>query len=451
MFVGRDNELRYLEDLYSQSNQLTCSVLGLRGVGKSRLISEFCRDKRSLIIEFIEGSRVELLSLLKMYIEDFLGNEVPPCETLVEYFRKIADLCRRERTVVVLDEFPYLLDTIPESSSIVQWFIDTALKGTDTMVIICGSQPSVIEKETNDPSRPLYGRADNRLTVRPLKITDTIAFHERMSDLDQIRTYLTVGGIPRQQRKFDGGDYRSVVVKRYISDSRDMEELGPSFVRELMKNAELPISILSMMASGSVRLNEIADRLGVDRSNCSKVMKNMEEAGIIGRVNPMFDSPKRPVYAIENHIPAFHYLIVNKVRPLMTSQRKDLSDLDHRIDTYMGQRFEFLCRDYVLSHYSVKEIGKWWGRVDGEDVDIDIAATVTVEGIERDLFCECKFTKRPMGFGTLNVLRDRVGHVKGARNVMYMLMSANGFEDDLTEYAEEEGVILVDGRTILRG
>ena len=95
--------------------------------------------------------------------------------------------------------------------------------------------------------------------------------------------------------------------------------------------------------------------------------------------------------------------------------------------------------------------------MDGEDVDIDIAATVTVEGIERDLFCECKFTKRPMGFGTLNVLRDRVGHVKGARNVkgartvMYMLMSANGFEGDLTEYAEEEGVILVDGRTILRG
>ena len=34
---------------------------------------------------------------------------------------------------------------------------------------------------------------------------------------------------------------------------------------------------------------------------------------------------------------------------------------------------------------------------------------------------------------------------------MYMLMSANGFEGDLTEYAEEEGVILVDGRTILRG
>lgn len=64
-------------------------------------------------------------------------------------------------------------------------------------------------------------------------------------------------------------------------------------------------------------------------------------------------------------------------------------------------------------------------------------------------FCECKFTKKPIGFGTLIILKNMTNEFKDAMNIRYMLFSVSGFEDDLKEYAEELGITLVDAKNIL--
>jgi hypothetical protein len=104
-------------------------------------------------------------------------------------------------------------------------------------------------------------------------------------------------------------------------------------------------------------------------------------------------------------------------------------------------------------------VGSWWGAVpvrddyghtvkDGngkvstEDVDIDVTATIK-EGQNRiDLFGECKFTSKKVGFGALNTLEERVGYLKGRYNARLALFFMSGFDDELMEYAESNGVLL---------
>ena len=82
------------------------------------------------------------------------------------------------------------------------------------------------------------------------------------------------------------------------------------------------------------------------------------------------------------------------------------------------------------------------GKVSTEDVDIDVVATIRKGQNRIDLFGECKFTSKKVGFGVLNTLEERVGYLKGRYNSRLVLFSMSGFDDELMEYAESSGIPL---------
>ncbi len=445
MIAGRETELSYLEGLYSKSGLQTCSVLGRRGVGKSTIIEEFCDGKRHIYLQFVEYSRMDNVMILNLVLSRFLEKEVPQYQTLTEYFELISELCEKDKTILVLDEFPYLLKWMPEASSVVQRFLDRSVKHTDTMVIICGSVATVMKNETENMSRPLYGRFKSRLLVKPLDIRMCTAFHERMPLADQASVFLTVGGIPRYQEKMDRDSYEECILSNYVLDTADMKEAGPEFIRNEIEDAKMHVAAVSCIANGSVRQKDIAEKLGIDSSYCKKILDELEEVDIIRRLNPMFNAPKKPAYYIEDSIVAFHFSVITRTAPLTVGSKiKAFDMIKHFVDTYLGLRFELLCRDFLLGNYAVKDIGKWWGKVDSQYTDIDIVAKIMDEnGLVRNVFCECKYSVNPMGFGVLNTLQRRVGELR-VDNPVYALFSSSGFEGDLGEYAVENGILLFD-------
>lgn len=54
-----------------------------------------------------------------------------------------------------------------------------------------------------------------------------------------------------------------------------------------------------------------------------------------------------------------------------------------------------------------------------------------------------------MGFSAYNTLVSRSKSAKFTENIIFMLFSASGFEEELCEFAEDSGVILVDGKTLM--
>ena len=111
-------------------------------------------------------------------------------------------------------------------------------------------------------------------------------------------------------------------------------------------------------------------------------------------------------------------------------------------------------------------MGSWWGPIailddygsiiknaDGkpktEDVDIDVAAIIRMGQEKIILFGECKFTNKVLGFTTLNTLRERIDTMRGDYNERLALFSQSGFDDDLAEYAEDNGIMLFDLDTLV--
>lgn len=67
----------------------------------------------------------------------------------------------------------------------------------------------------------------------------------------------------------------------------------------------------------------------------------------------------------------------------------------------------------------------------------------------RTILGECKFRRNPMGFSAYNTLVSRSKSAKFTENIIFILFSASGFEEELCEFAEDSGVILVDGKTLM--
>ena len=145
---------------------------------------------------------------------------------------------------------------------------------------------------------------------------------------------------------------------------------------------------------------------------------------------------------------AFHYEVISRHQTLVNnpviSPDVKLDVIRSRIDTFMGRRFELLCRDYILDSYVVGDIGTWWGRTDGTDTDIDIVATV----YDRDrrvsnLMVECKFSRKAMNCKVLDDLEAKTENTSSIPNLRYMIVAVSGFDTELEDAMEDGRVILV--------
>ena len=73
MFVGREAELAKLESLYGQRSFQMAVVYGRRRVGKTTLINEFCRGKRTLSFTALEQSDADNLADFNRAIASFFN------------------------------------------------------------------------------------------------------------------------------------------------------------------------------------------------------------------------------------------------------------------------------------------------------------------------------------------------------------------------------------------
>ena len=151
MFIGREKELRFLQDKYDEKKGQLIVLYGRRRVGKTETLREFCRDKPHLFFFCTQTTdRVQLAR----FSSQILREDIPAKQYLSEFadwekaFRAILDLPYGEKKkLIVIDEFPYMCKGNKSIPSILQNLWDMELKDGNVMIVLCGSAMSFVEKE----------------------------------------------------------------------------------------------------------------------------------------------------------------------------------------------------------------------------------------------------------------------------------------------------------------
>lgn len=444
-FVGRKNELSRLESIWCRDGRKAVVVYGRRKIGKTELLKRFCSDKRSIYIECVMGSVQDNIHVIHQATSILDSNASSEPMFLKDALDRILGCCMEQKTIVVFDELPYLLESGEHVGSSLQHFVDSLVRDTDSMIVICGSAMSVMSRETTDYTRPLYGRFTERMMIPPLSFKECRGFHPGMSNMDLLKLYLTIGGIPQFHRDSGTDTYKEYVVRHFLSLDADMRDEGEALVTAELAPAGRYMAVINAISDGSTSLKEIADKTKINRTTCIRCIEGLESIGIVGKVHPMMGAPKRPIYRILDPTTAFCQSIVRESKAYMLRDPSMIYDeLESRMSTHLGMRFEDFCHGYALDRWNCLDCGKWWGAGPSKVIhEVDLVAIVKDGGSSYGLFGTCKFRNRQMA---MSAYRDLINDVKLIDTDLirrYVLFSSSGFNDELREIAEENGIFLV--------
>ncbi|MDO5861468.1 MAG: ATP-binding protein [Thermoplasmata archaeon] len=447
MFVGRETELNALEELYAKNGYTTMVVYGRRRVGKTALLKEFANGKRCVFFTAVQRNmKANIARFLAAIPAEHRPMTVNPgFEDLLGAVGRMAD---GGRTVLIIDEFPYLAQTDPSITSRFQAYIGDELEAKDIMIIVCGSSMAAMLNGVLSSKSPLFGRRTSQLKVEPMDYAQSALLLDGFDNDQKFRIYSMVGGIPMYLRMFDSSKSLDENVTELFLRPQGYMRQEPSMLLQMeMRDPAVYSDILSALANGRGRLSEIATYADVESSTASIKLSELMFLGLVDKVTPFGEKPgKKTRYVLGDNLLRFHYAFIDDTDVPYTEEEVQtfLRYIDGGIRTYLGRTFEGVCRRYCRRRRGCLKVGTWWGTGPGSKVteEIDIVGSEMPDGSGWLLFAECKYRTRPMGTDELETLVRRSSYVD-CKERRYALFSASGFEDELRERAEDEGVTLV--------
>src|SRR5665647_3164278 len=205
MFIGREKELKNLNNLYDTDKFQFPVIYGRRRVGKTALINEFVKDKDTIYFTGIETNAKQNLEYFSKSIFNYTtgSNVAPVFSSFQEALEYVFKLAEKKRIVLVIDEYPYVAKSYKAIASMLQVLIDKQKDTSKLFLILCGSSMSFMEEQVLGYKSPLYGRRTSQFKILPFEFFESRKYFKNFSDLDIATIYGIVGGTPQYLLQMD--------------------------------------------------------------------------------------------------------------------------------------------------------------------------------------------------------------------------------------------------------
>ena len=441
MFVGREHELQALERLFDRGKFQMAVVYGRRRVGKTALLDEFSRDKRTLFFTAQQKSNAINLQSFSRTVYRFFGlpESAGAFATWGDGLRFIAERARGgEPFVFVFDEFPYAAQAEPSLSSTFQIAVDHDFKGTNVCMVLCGSNEGFMEGKVLGRKSPLYGRRNAQIKLKPFDYYDAARMMPACAPARRVELYALFGGTPYYLEQIDAGEPLDENVRRLFFDISGVLYAEPQMLlRQELREPALYSSVLDAVAAGATTPKAVAERSGVDEGSVGKYLATLVGLGIVEKAVPFGDGPRsrKGIYRIQDPYFAFWYRFVS---PHIGAIEAGAGEAVARmasgpsLATYVGRQFETVCRQWLMREnrrgrlpFLASEFGAWWGTdpTVREQADIDVIAADPLS--KAAVFGECKWRERFDETAAMDALERRAGLIRGYDRRSYVLFTKN--------------------------
>jgi len=459
MFVGRKEELKFLQDKYASDKAEFVVLYGRRRIGKTALVQEFIQGKPHIFYSAVEITDSVQLMKVTNIVQQFFKQEIYS-EKFSDWeavFRFISDhQDAREKLVLVFDEFPYMAEGNKSISSILQKHWDHVFSKQNLMIIICGSSMRFIESEVLSEKNPLYGRTTGILKMGELDFESARGLMGEGGLVEHLNYYSVFSGVPYYLSMIDprgtfAGNLRKNILNKNSVLFSEVEFLLKQELREVGQyNA-----VIESVAIGDTRLNDICQKTGIEKNKLPFYINNLIDLGIIKKEFPATIKLKEQaktrsgLYKIDNGFFRFYYAYVYPYMSELLDGGADIILEDvimERLPGFVASTFEKIAIDKVreLAREGVLPIrpirtGRWWDK----DTEIDIVA---YDHQDNYLFGECKWRNEKTGGKILEQLRGKALKIGNpVRDSTFILFAKAGFTDELIKQAaSDKGLILVD-------
>jgi len=446
MFIGRESELRKLNELYHTDRFQFPVIYGRRRVGKTALINEFIKDKEAIFFTGIESNErqnlVNLSNTILGFTDTLLQDTVfPSFQSALEHVFKLS---MDKRIVFVIDEYPYIAKSSESFASILQALIDNNKDNSKLYLILCGSSMSFMENQVMAYKSPLYGRRTAQFKILPFGFFESRKYFRGFNDFDMAFIYGMVGGTPQYLLQIDDDvSLEENVKKCFLDASSSLFEEPGNLLKQEVREPGIYNAIIHAIATGSNKLSEISSKTNEVTSVCAAYISNLISLGVIKKEMPYNENTTRKtIYRINDNLFRFWYRFIPDNIAAINRQLADsvYKKIAPMFNEYMGAVFEDICMQYLWIlrqegkvDVEFMEIGRWWGndKVNKREVEIDIMG---VDDNDAALFGECKWTNEKVDMAVLDKLTENSQLFHYKRTRLY-LFAKTGFTKGCIEKA----------------
>jgi ATPase len=456
-FIGRDEEIKKIKEMYKSAAFEALLLYGRRRIGKSELIKHSLQYFKGKKIYYeckqtSEKNNVESLSALLSDAFDF-----PPIsfQSLEEILRFLFRRAEKEDLLLVIDEYSYLSDVLKGMDSILQSIIDEFKEKSRLKLILCGSYVDTMQKLI-EKENPLFGRFSYIMKLQEMNYYDSRQFYPTFSNEDKVRLYSVFGGIPYYNRLID--EHKTVrenILSLIASPGARLENEVLMYLKSEISKIINANEVFETMAKGFSRFNDILSQSHVSSGpSLVDTLDKLIRMELIEKEAPINeeDNRKKAGYFISDNMSLFYYRYIfryssqmNILPPEVFFTRFIQDDFEN---AYVPKRFERIAKQYLLlqnrkgkMEEAFERIGKYYYNLPKEkrNGEFDIV-TLDPKGY---IFYEVKFQSKPL---SLKQIEKEIAQVEatGLRCYRYGFISRSGFEEAVhAEYKKRKELLLL--------
>ncbi len=459
MFLNRERELTYLDEHFASGQAEFLVMTGRRRVGKTSLLAHWATDKPGLSfqahLDAEEMLRGEFSTLV--WQASYPHEPMPPgyaFPTWADLFERLGHLGRKNRFVVIIDEYPFLEGGTSRQgrvASILQKVWDQHLQHTRVMLILCGSYLSVMYRTVLNRNAPLHGRRTGQILLEPFTINQIDVFLPGHTAEQLIETYAMVGGMPAYLAHLSTDLSLWQNMARTVLNRDHVLYLEPDLIlREELREPRLYAAILRAMAEGRHQLKNIAAAAGFTASSGAvRYLDTLQGLGLVERrapVSPTSRPHRRGAWYITDPYLRFWARWTLPYATLLSfgqPERLLHETIRPGWEAFVGAVWEDLVRHHlarlnVQGHFPhlLTDVGSWWSP--HQQIDL-----VAVNHRHRFVVLgKARWRRSPMSLPDLAALEKRERVWLDGRTdwlVHHVLYSRSGFTAELTELARQRG------------
>lgn len=429
IMVGRDYEIRRLQDSLKSDQSELIAVFGRRRVGKTFLIRNVYQSHfRFELTGLYGGNKKQQLEAFfdtlnkvskKFSLKDRPKNWKQAFDLLKDY---LSGLRGKEKKVIFFDEMPWLDTHKSDFRMYFGHFWNTFCeKRNDLVVVVCGSAASYMVKNVVSNKGSLHARITYKLQIKPFTLYEAQLYLESKNiywgHYYILHLYLAIGGIPQYLSKIVRGESVVQAVQRLcFSDNGDLVNEFEDVFESLFAHSVAHKAVVRALGSQpyGIGRDELIKQAGHPGGGAfTRTLDELIASGFVTKY-PAFDKKsKNNLFRLTDEYSRFYLKFMEPNK----NQGENFWKTMYKQQSYIswaGFGFEGICIKHVaqikkaLKIEGIHSANLSWS---SKNAQIDLV-------IKRDdrwiNLCEMKFHSEPYSIGKseYDALRNKLMHFK---------------------------------------
>lgn len=450
LFINRTQEIVELNQIAAEPKAQFVMVYGRRRVGKTTLLTNWAAQSGLPTFYWVakREPRQVLMANLAQHIyawehqTDQPDVEIRPNDWDAA-LGMLLQAMGKNKSIVILDELPYVLESDPGFTSYLQAAWDHQFKHTKISFFVSGSHMGMMTRLV-EYQAPLYGRFTAQLPILPLSFKDIAGFLPNYDVYRRLAVYAILGGIPAYLEQWNSTESLNANIERLFLKRTGWFRNEPMVLLSDLTQRETDNyeAILRAIASGNHIREKIAAATAIPTESLSHYLPRLLDLRLVERRIPAtVPLPKRGVskesrYFLSDPFLRFYYRFVDPNLHLIEQglEKRLWTSMQENFRAFVADTFEEQCRQWIMVNaqrgtlpFEPDVVGGHWGR----EAQVDVVAISWRE--KEILLGEAKWGEGTVGREVIRELVDKTPLVVPERGegwkVYYFYFAREGFTE----------------------